>query len=98
MKQENELKYYEEVKDWNFSKFEIESESLTNFDFFDEIKKVATKESRILDLGTGGGEKVIERFPDCQEILATDLSTEMIKTANKNLIESGRHKRGGGPL
>ena len=90
MKQENELKYYEEVKDWDFSKFEIESECLTHFDFFDEIQRLATKESRILDLGTGGGEKVIERFPECQEILATDLSLEMIKTANKNLMESGR--------
>ena len=31
MKQENEQKYYDEVKDWDFSKFEIESESLTKY-------------------------------------------------------------------
>ena len=90
MKQEKEMKYYDEVKDWDFSMFEIETESLTNWDLYDELKKVTNKDSKILDLGTGGGEKVLECFPECEEILATDLSTEMIKTANANLIKSGR--------
>ena len=90
MKQEKEIKYYDEVKDWNFDMFEIEAESLTNWDLYEILKKVANKNSKILDLGTGGGEKVLEFFPDCAEILATDLSKEMIKTANENLKESGR--------
>ena len=90
MKQENELKYYEEVKDWDFSKFEIETESLTNWDLYEILKKITNKDSRILDLGTGGGEKVIEFFPDCAEILATDFSSAMIETANKNLEKCGR--------
>ena len=90
MKRNEEIKYYDEVKDWDFSMFEIESESLTNWDLFEELKKVTNKDSKILDLGTGGGEKVLEFFPECQEILATDLSVEMIKTANKNLTKSGR--------
>ncbi len=90
MKQEKEIKYYDEVKDWNFDMFEIETESLTNWDMFEILKSVTNKNSKILDLGTGGGEKVLEFFPDCEEILATDLSQEMIKTANKNLEESGR--------
>ena len=90
MKQENELNYYEEVKDWDFSKFEIEWESLTNWDLYEELRKVTNKDSKILDLGTGGGEKVLECFPDCKEILATDFSEEMIKTANENLAKSER--------
>lgn len=90
MKQENEKNFYEEVKDWDFSKFKIESESLTNWDLYQILNKVATKESKILDLGTGGGEKVIEKFPKCQEIVATDFAPSMIKTANTNLLKSGR--------
>ena len=87
MKQEKELEYYEEMKNWDFSKFEIETESLTNWDYYDVINKLATKESRILDLGTGGGEKVLQYFPECEKIVGTDFSEEMIKAANKNLIE-----------
>jgi ubiquinone/menaquinone biosynthesis C-methylase UbiE len=90
MKQEKEKEYYEEIKDWDFSKFEIETESLTKWDLYEILKKIANKESKILDLGTGGGEKVIEFYPECQEIIATDFSEGMIETANKNLEKSGR--------
>ena len=90
MKQENEKEYYEEIKDWDFSKFEIESESLTKWDLYEILNELANKDSKILDLGTGGGEKVLEFYPDCKEILATDFSEGMIETANKNLKESGR--------
>ena len=86
----NEKEFYEEIKDWDFSMFEIESEKLTNWDMYEILKEITTKESKILDLGTGGGEKLLERFPEVKEILGTDYSPEMIKTANKNLKESGR--------
>lgn len=90
MKQEKELEYYEKIKDWDFSKFEIETESLTNWDLYEILNEISTKESKILDLGTGGGEKLLRFFPKCEEILGTDLSEAMIETANKNLKESGR--------
>lgn len=90
MKQENELDFYEEIKDWNFDMFEIESESLTDWDMYEILRKLAKKDSRILDLGTGGGEKVLKEFPECQEILGTDFSEGMIETANENLRRSGR--------
>ena len=90
MEKKDELKYYEEIKDWDFGKFEIETESLTDFDLYEILSGIATKDSRILDLGTGGGEKVIEKFPDCEEIIATDFSPAMIETANNNLIKSER--------
>ena len=90
MNQENESKHYESVKDWDFSKFEIESESLTNWDLDEILNNLATKDSRILDLGTGGGEQLLEHFPDCQEILGTDFAEEMIETAKRNLKKSGR--------
>lgn len=85
-----EIEYYNEVKNWDFSKFEIETECLTNWDLYEKLNEVATKDSKILDLGTGGGEKVLKCFPQCEEILGTDLSLEMIKTANENLKMCGR--------
>ena len=85
-----EFEYYEEAKDWNFDYFEIETEKLTRWDLFEELKKIVTKDSRILDLGTGGGEKLLKYFPDCKEIIGTDYSPEMIKTAKQNLKKSGR--------
>ncbi len=90
MKRENEIKRYDEIKNWDFDMFEIETEDLTNWDLTEILKKLSNKDSKILDLGTGGGEKVLRTFPECQEILGTDLSQEMIKTANQNLLESGR--------
>lgn len=70
--------------------FEIETESLTKWNLYEILNEIAGKESKILDLGTGGGEKVLERFPKVKEILATDFSEGMIETANKNLELSGR--------
>ena len=90
MKKTNELEYYEKRKNWSFDKYGIESEYLTDWDLYELLKKVSNENSRILDLGTAGGENVLKNFPDCKEILGTDLSPNMIETANKNLKESGK--------
>ena len=90
MNQKKEKEFYEVIKDWDFSKFEIQTESLTNWDLYEKLKNLANKESKILDLGTGGGEKLLRSFPESKEILGTDFSEEMIKTAKKNLELSGR--------
>lgn len=86
----DELKYYDKIKDWDFSEFEIVSEKLTSFDMYEILKDKATKQSKILDLGTGGGERLLKNFPDACEILGIDFSDEMIKTANINLKKSKR--------
>lgn len=85
-----EKEYYEQIKDWNFDEFEIKTIRKTNWDMFELLKRLTNENSKVLDLGTGGGEKVLKKFPNVKEILGTDLSTEMIKTANKNLKMSGR--------
>ena len=86
----NEQEFYDRVKNWDFSMINYEKESLTNWDLYDLLKLYANSESKVLDLGTGGGEKVLKYFPKCKEILATDYSSEMIKTANENLKKSGK--------
>lgn len=86
----NELKFYDEVKNWDFSQIKYTEESLTNWDMYDILNKKSTKDSYILDLGTGGGEKLLSNFPKVKKIIGTDLSVEMIKTAQCNLKKIGR--------
>lgn len=85
--QENELKRYEEIGNWDFSDINYTVEQESSWDFYKEIAKYATPTSLILDLGTGGGEKVLKKMPDCGMIIATDFSSKMIGTANKNKAE-----------
>ncbi len=86
----NELKFYNEIKNWDFSEIKYIEESLTNWDIYDILNKESTKNSYILDLGTGGGEKLLNNFPEVKKIIGTDLSPEMIKTAKFNLEKSKR--------
>ena len=86
----NELNYYNRIKNWDFSRISYEVESLTNWDMYKILNEKTTKNSRILDLGTGGGEKVINKFPEALEIVGTDFSQQMIKTAKENLKKSNK--------
>ena len=86
----NELDYYNRIKNWDFSRISYEVESLTNWDMYKILNEKTTKNSRILDLGTGGGEKVINKFPEALEIVGTDFSQQMIKTAKENLKKSNK--------
>lgn len=86
----SEYEFYNQLKNWNFSEIKYEEEVLTNWDMYQILKNNCTTLSKVLDLGTGGGEKVLSNFPEAKEILATDFSEEMIKTANHNLENSNR--------
>ena len=86
----NEHDYYSKLANWSFDDINYTSENFTNWVYEDEIKKHANKDSKILDLGTAAGEKLLKYFPECDEILGTDFSKEMIEAANKNLKESKR--------
>lgn len=85
-----ELDFYNKIKNWDFSDIKVKEENLTNWDMYSILNNVANKEDYILDLGTGGGEKVLNCFPDVAKIIGTDLSAEMIKTANVNLKRSNK--------
>ena len=90
MSQNNALDYYGKLGNWSFDEFGIRTESLTSWDLNEIINDLASEDSKILDLGTGGGEKLLENYPGCEEILGTDFSPEMIRTARENLEASGR--------
>jgi len=36
--QENELKYYERIGNWDFSQIKCKTKNLTNLDFYEKIK------------------------------------------------------------
>ena len=82
--QESELKYYERIGKWDFSQIKCKTENLTNWDFYEKIRENSNEKSLCLDLGTGGGERVLKSYPDVGMIIATDFSEEMIKTAKEN--------------
>ena len=82
--QENEINFYEKIGNWDFSKIKCQTEKLTNWDFYEKIKENTNEKSLCLDLGTGGGEKVLEYYPEVGMVIATDFSKEMIKTAKEN--------------
>ena len=82
--QESELKYYERIGNWDFSQIKCKTENLTNWDFYEKIKESSNEKSLCLDLGTGGGERVLNNYPNVGMIIATDFSEEMIKTAREN--------------
>ena len=85
MEKEREYEYYENVKNWDFSMINFEVEKVTGWSFFDTLNDLAKPTDKILDLGTGGGEKLLQKFPEVREILGTDYSEGMIETANENL-------------
>ena len=83
--QEKEYERYEEIENWDFSNIKYTIEQESSWNFFEEIKKHTNKQSLILDLGTGGGEKALNYMPDdVGMIIATDFSQNMIETANRN--------------
>lgn len=76
--------YYEKIGNWNFDDIKCDTVKVTGWDFYKKIKENTNKKSLCLDLGTGGGEKVLRKYPDVGMIIATDFSKEMIKTAREN--------------
>lgn len=86
----NEKNFYEKVANWDFSMINYSEESLTNWELNEKIIENSNPNSIILDLGTGGGERVLKYFPRVKKIIGTDFSPNMIETANNNLLKSGK--------
>ena len=87
---EKEYSFYNDLKDWDFSMINYTEENLTDWDMYKVLEENSNTDSKVLDLGTGGGEKVLEYYPEVKEVIATDFSEEMIKTANENLKKSNK--------
>ena len=68
----NEYNYYNKLANWSFNNINRIEEIFTNWIYEEKIQEHTNEFSKILDLGTAAGEKVLKNFPDCAEILGTD--------------------------
>ena len=85
--------FYDEIgfeNGWDFSRLRCVVEG-KEWNFYDEVKKKGGERLRLLDIGTGGGEKVLQIANYFQDITGIDVSEGMISTARKNLAISGFH-------
>lgn len=91
----NEKDFYETLGNWDFSDIKYISEiskiieldnmkEVESWNFYDAIKDSTTEKSICLDLGTGGGEKLLKFYPRVASVTGTDFSENMVKTAREN--------------
>lgn len=72
---------------WDFSKLKVKSEG-EKWDFYKLVVEKALSNSILLDIGTGGGERVLKISSNFLLVVGVDLSENMAKTANTNLQKS----------
>ncbi|QIW19616.1 class I SAM-dependent methyltransferase [Bacillus thuringiensis] len=89
----NELEYknfYDEVgrlNGWDFSKIKCETVGDT-WDFYREVKERCKPSHILLDVGTGGGENVLNIASSAKLLVGIDNSNGMIEKAHSNLRKS----------
>lgn len=69
---------------WNFSHLKT-IETGQGWDFYQEVLKKGKSTDLILDIGTGGGERILKIAKQFKSVYAIDHTSSMIDTANKNL-------------
>ncbi|HDR7356048.1 class I SAM-dependent methyltransferase [Bacillus wiedmannii] len=90
----NELEYknfYDKVgrlNGWDFSKIKYETVG-DSWDFYGEVKERCKPSQILLDVGTGGGENVLNIASSAKLLIGIDSSNGMIETAHSNLKKSG---------
>lgn len=90
MNEINYEKFYDKVgkvNGWDFSNLQLTSEG-AKWEFYEEVLKRARDTDVLLDLGTGGGENVLEIASSLLFLIGVDLSPSMVKTAQTNLFNS----------
>ncbi|PHF01787.1 SAM-dependent methyltransferase [Bacillus wiedmannii] len=73
---------------WDFSKIKCETVG-DSWDFYREVKERCKPSHILLDVGTGGGENVLNIASSAKLLIGIDNSNGMIETAHSNLKKSG---------
>ncbi|MFS0838535.1 class I SAM-dependent methyltransferase [Paenibacillus sp. 1P03SA] len=76
------------VNGWDFSHIQVTTEG-KRWDFFGEVAHRCRKSDLLLDIGTGGGERLLTITDSALLLIGIDHSQAMIRTADMN-----RHKAG----
>ncbi|MGM0879176.1 MAG: class I SAM-dependent methyltransferase [Bacillota bacterium] len=90
----NELEYknfYDKVgkiNGWNFSELKCALEGV-KWDFYEEVTKRCKGSDILLDIGTGGGENVLNIASSVFFLVGIEISSGMMETAQSNLRKSG---------
>ncbi|SES18567.1 Methyltransferase domain-containing protein [Gracilibacillus ureilyticus] len=82
--------FYEKVGNingWDFSNIKSISEGV-KWELYDEVIKRCKKTDILLDIGTGGGEKLLSIASSLFLLIGIDLSRRMVETASANLKKS----------
>jgi ubiquinone/menaquinone biosynthesis C-methylase UbiE len=69
---------------WDFSKLQVVSEG-EQWDFYNEVTQRCKKSDLLLDIGTGGGERLLAFTDSAILLVGIDHTNGMIQTANANL-------------
>ncbi|MDF2962100.1 MAG: class SAM-dependent methyltransferase [Paenibacillus sp.] len=72
---------------WDFSKLRVITEG-EQWDFYNEVTQRCRKSDLLLDIGTGGGERLISIADSSLLLVGIDYSNGMIQTASANLKKS----------
>ena len=51
----DEYKFYNELKNWDFSRINYTEENLTNWDMYSILREKSNSSTKVLYLGNGGG-------------------------------------------
>jgi len=76
------------VRGWDFSQIKFSSEG-PRINYCRVVESHLDKNQKLLDIGTGGGEKFLKFAPKVKEAIGIDVDPKMIKTARENLRKSG---------
>jgi len=72
-----------ELSGWDFSRVNCVTEG-PDLDFYEEVRKVCGKTDLLLDIGTGGGERVLPLANDVLLLVGIDHDAGMVRAANRN--------------
>lgn len=72
---------------WDFSNLQYTSDGV-EWELYDILKQKCKETDVLLDIGTGGGERILEISSKFKFVFGIDISPNMIRTAKKNQINS----------
>ena len=72
------------IEGYDFSSVNVINEGVKWY-FYKEVKKLCNNNSLVLDIGTGGGERVLKLANYVHLLIGIDISENMIKAAQNNL-------------